>query len=362
MIITNVKATAVAVPRSAVLKTSYGSWDAATTVIVELKTDEGITGIGQAAVDMPFYGESAAGMLANIRQYLAPAVTGESPLNIEQLNDRMKQVLPGHQASHTAIEIALWDIKGKAFVVPVYQLLGGKVRDGIELMGSVARSGPEETADRVAALLDATPFSIIKFKVGLDPVEDIEVYQAVAEAAGDRAMLHVDGNTGYTMSQAIPALTAMERIGKLAAIEQPVARLDDLAEIARRLPVPVMVDESIGTPADALEIVRLRAASLAFIKITKLGGILNVQKIAAIFEAAGIQLSIGIYYDVLAAAAAHIAAAVPSVQWPSPFTDLHDYLLTEPLVPEGQLLRVPEGPGLGVELDPEKVQKYALDL
>jgi muconate cycloisomerase len=199
-------------------------------------------------------------------------------------------------------------------------------------------------------------------KIGIDPGEDVAQYRAVAEAVGDRAVLQVDGNAGYTLSEALPALTAMERIGRLGAVEQPVERLADLAEIARRISVPVMADEAIYPPQDALEVVEQRAASIGLMKITKHGGILNVQKIAAVFEAAGLILSVAIYYDVIAAAAAHIAASLPVVRWPSPATDLADTILTEPLEPQGLLLPVPEAPGFGVQLDEDKMRRYALDL
>ncbi|MEX2356196.1 MAG: enolase C-terminal domain-like protein [Thermaerobacterales bacterium] len=363
MKITAVKATAVQIPRQATLTTAYGTGKGgATTVVVEIQTDEGLVGIGQTAVDQPAYGETAAGIVANTRAHLAPAVIGESPLNIEHLNNKLRAALPHHWSSHAGVEFALWDLKGKALGVPVYQLLGGKVRDGVELMRSVHRDDPETMARKAVETLDKTPFPVLKMKVGIDPAEDVRCYRAVAEAIGDRAVIQVDGNTGYTISQAIPALTAMERFGGLGAIEQPVARVEDMAEIARRIPVPLMADEAIYPPEDAIRVVQQRAASIALMKITKHGGILNVQKIAAVFESAGLILSAAIYYDVIAVAAAHIAAALPCVRWPSPVTDLHDTILTEPLNPEGLLLRVPEGPGFGVELDPEKIRKYALDI
>lgn len=362
MRITGVRARAVNIPRRSVLTTSYGARNDAITVVVEVETDEGVTGIGQTAVDAPFYGETAEGILANVRTHLAPAVVGESPLHIERLNGRLRAALPKHWSSHAGIELALWDLKGKALGVPVYQLLGGKVRDGVDLMGFVRRSDPARMAQDAVATLEETPFPVLKMKIGIDPREDVVQYRAVAEAIGDRAVVQVDGNAGYTISQAIPALAAMERIGGLGIIEQPVERTADLAEIARRVSVPVMADEAIYPPNDALEVVERRAASVALMKITKHGGILNVQKIAAIFESAGLILSVAIYYDIIAAAAAHIAAALPCVRWPSPATDLADTILTEPLSPRGVLLPVPEGPGLGVALDPDKMGKYALAL
>ena len=192
--------------------------------------------------------------------------------------------------------------------------------------------------------------------------DDVKRYRAVAEAVGDKAVIQVDGNTGYTLSEAIPALTKMEDIGALGAIEQPVERLEDMAEIARRLAAPVMADEAIYPPQDAIELIRRKAASLALMKMNKHGGLENVWRIGMIFEAAGLSLSIAIYYDLIAVAAAHLAAALPCVRWPSPATDLQDTIIATPFGPEGLVLRVTEGPGLGVELDWDKVRHYSVDV
>lgn len=362
MKITGVRVTAIAIPRRSVLTTSYGSRGDARTVLVEIDTDEGLVGLGQAVVEAPFYGETAEGIVTNVRTHLVPALIGETPTNIERLNRKLHAALPDHPSSQSAVELALWDLKGKALGVPVYELLGGRFRDGIDLMGAVDRSTPDEMASEAREMLDRLPYPVLKIKIGVDQAEDLALYRAVADSVDGRALLQVDGNAGYTIAQAVPALTAMERHGGLGMIEQPVARLDDLAELARRIPAPVMADESISSPDDAVDIVRRRAASAGFLKITKVGGLLNAWKIAAIFESAGLILSVGIYYDILAAAAAHFAAATPCLRWPSAFTELEDSLLKEPVVPDGLLLPAPDRPGLGVELDGEKVRRYALDL
>jgi muconate cycloisomerase len=299
-------------------------------------------------------------MAANIMKHLAPAVIHESPLDIERLCMKLEAALPDHWSSHAGVEMALWDLKGKALGVPIYQLLGGKLQPGVHLMGFVHHAKPAQMAEEAAAILDEQGFPVLKMKIGLDPREDVMRYRAVAEAVGDRAVIQVDGNTGYTISQALPALTEMERIGALGAIEQPVARLEDLAEISRRLATPVMADEAIYAPPGAIDVVRHKAASIALMKITKHGGIRNVQKIGAVFGAAGLSLSIAIYFDFIALAAAHLAVALPCVAWPSPFTYLNDTLLAEPYTPQGLLLPVPERPGLGIELDPYKLEKYTV--
>lgn len=353
---------AITIERQHTLTTAYGPRNDATTILVQMHTDDGLTGLGQAAVDQPYYGETAESMLANIRTYLAPALSGENPFDIERLAALMRQTLPGHEASHSALEMALWDIKGKALGVEVYQLLGGRVRHGIDIMASVTHGEPEAMASEAMELLERAAYPIVKLKIGMGIDEDVRRYRAVREAVGNRAALQVDANAGYNYGDALLALSRLIEIGNLAMVDQPVARLDDMAALARALPVPFMADESISGLPDALDIVRQRAAAAGFLKIGKQGGLLQVQKIAAIFEAAGMAMSMGIYYDVIAAAAAHLAAALPTVTWPSPFTDLIGSILTEPLVPDGLRLPVPDGPGLGVELDPEQVERFTLDL
>ncbi len=143
MKITDLRATAISIPRHARLTTSYGSIDTAPTILIGIDTDEGISGIGQVSVDAPFYGESLEGMLANIRRHLAPALIGQDPLNITHLNHVMNGALPHHWNSHSGVDMALWDLKGKALGVPIYQLMGGKVREGLDLMGFVYLDTPE---------------------------------------------------------------------------------------------------------------------------------------------------------------------------------------------------------------------------
>jgi L-alanine-DL-glutamate epimerase-like enolase superfamily enzyme len=360
MKITRVTPTIINIPRADTLTTSYGSRNDAQTVLVEVETDDGLIGIGQTAVDAPFYGEPAEGIVTSVKHYLGPAVIGQSPLDIEHLNRLMVEALPDHLSARAGVDLALWDLKGKALGVPVYQLLGGRYSDGIDLMGFVRHASPEEMYAAAQATLAETPYPVLKMKVGMDVPGDIARVAAVSEAVKGKAVIQIDGNTGWSLAQAISALSAMDKFGTLGAIEQPVARLDDMAHIAKRFGAPVMADEAIYGPEDAIEVVKREAAQIALMKITKHGGILNVLKIAHIADAAGIDLSVAIYYDIIAAAAAHLAVALPAVRWPSPPTGLSDTILTRSIEPTGLLMHVPEGPGWGVELDYDKVRRYTV--
>lgn len=359
MKIVGLTATVVALPRSATLTTSYGSGDLATTVLVQLHTDSGHIGIGQTAVAPRSYGETAAGILANIEQHLAPVVVGRDFDSIEAIHHDLMRALPHHWSSHAGVEIALWDLKGKQLGVPVYELLGGKVRDGLTLMGFVHHDAPDAMAAEAVASVDEHGFSVLKMKVGMDPVEDVARYRAVAEALRGRAVLQIDGNTGWSLWEALYALREMEAIGGLGAVEQPVASRREMTILARTFRTPIMADEAIYAAHDAIDVVREEAASLALMKITKHGGVSQVRDIAHVFDAANLGLSMAIYFDLIAAVASHLAAAFPCATWPSPFTHLEASILTDPPVPAGLHMNPSDDPGWGVDLDLDQVARYA---
>lgn len=362
MRITDMTARVLRIPRSNRLTTSYGSEDNATTLLIEIHTDEGVTGVGQASVDAPFYGESAEGMLVNLRAHVAPALTGMDPMATTACRQAMARALPHHEFSHSGVDMALLDLKGKALGVPMYDLLGGKVRDGLTLMGFVHHDTPEAMARSAVRSVEERGFRVLKMKIGMDPVEDVARYRAVAEALAGRAILQVDGNTGYELWQALWALGEMEAIGGLGCVEQPVPSTRDMAILARRLRTPLMADEAIYAPEQAIDVIREEAASIALMKMNKHGGPSAVREIGTIFGAANLTLSIAIYYDLIAVAAAHLAAAIPCATWPSPATDLADTFVGPSFAADGLTLAAPTGPGLGVDLDWDKIERYTVTL
>jgi L-Ala-D/L-Glu epimerase len=357
--IVGVTTTAVSLPRRERLTTQYGSGDLATTVLVQLHTDTGEVGIGQTAAAPRSYGETAAGMMATIHEHLAPVVVGREVDSIEGLHGDLMRALPHHWSSHAGVEIALWDLKGKQLGVPVYELLGGKVRDGLSLMGFVHHDTPAKMADEARREADEG-FTVLKMKVGMDPVDDVRRFRAVSEALAGRAVIQIDGNTGWKTWEAIWAVREMEAIGGLGAIEQPVASRREMAILARTFKTPIMADEAIYAAHDAIDVVREEAASLALMKITKHGGVIQVRDIATIFGAANLGLSMAIYFDLIAAVASHLAAAFPCVTWPSPFTHLEASVLRDPPVPDGLHLDPSDEPGWGMHLDLDQVARYTI--
>ena len=282
---------------------------------------------------------------------------GGDPLDISGLFARMYLALREGRYAITAVEYALWDIKGKALGVPVYQLLGGGSPPAHRSRFRGRESAPEMAA-RIAEL-SAQGWNWFKTKIGFGMEEDLAWYRELRSLVPDGVRFQLDGNTGFGVGEAVQLLRQLERLGGLALVEQPVASLGDMAHLANRLETPLQADEAVTSPRSVYEIAERRAAHVLHFKMHKYGGILEAQRMAAIAEAAGLEISVAPYFDVLAAAAAHLAASVAVAKWPAGFSDMEDTLLAEPYEPDGQVLEPLERPGLGVEVDEEKLQHYA---
>ncbi len=359
MKIADVTSTIVNISRSRDLATAYGVSTGTNTVVVQVRTDDGVTGIGQTVAPAPWGGDAVEVVKHQIDQYLAPALIGEDPFNIERLHIVMFQALRPAVNARTALDFALWDIKGKALGVPVYQLLGGACMPGAVCHGFVERDEPQAMADRIE-VLRADGWTWFKTKIGFTVDEDLLWYSQLRDLVGDKVRFQLDGNTGYTLGDAVHALTQLERLGGVALFEQPVEHLDEMAHLATRLATPLQADESTGGgPRSVFEIARERAAHVLHFKIHRYGGLLPSARMAAIAEAAGLEISIAPYFDVIAAAAAHLATATPVAKWPAGFSDMTDTILAETYEPDGIILKAPDGPGLGVQIDEDKLAYFA---
>ena len=359
MKITRIVATIVNISRSRDLATAYGVSTTTNTVVVQVYTDDGITGVGQTVAPAPWGGDTVETVKHHIVDCLQPVLLGEDPFNIERLHQRMYQAQRGAANATTALDFALWDIKGKALGVPVYQLLGGACSAGAVLHGFVEREEPAQMAERIAELAGGG-WTWFKTKIGFGVAEDIAWYSQLRELVGDGVVFQLDGNTGYTLGDAVHACRALERMGAVALFEQPVRYLDEMAVLAARLETPLQADESTGGgPRSVYEIARERAAHVLHFKLHRYGGLLPAQRMVAIAEAGGLEISVAPYFDIIAAAAAHFAAATSIAKWPAGFSDMTDSILAEAYEPDGQILKPPPGPGLGVAIDEDKLAHYA---
>ena len=351
--------------------------------IIELVTDEGIVGWGEApagatwgGAHMRYFGETPETVKHIAIDYLLPAVVGLDPIDIAVLHARMDQVVKGHPYAKAAIDMACYDAAGKALGASVSQLLGGRHRDGIE----VAHSLGIMELDRCYAEAEqavAEGARTIKCKTGLDPERDVTLVRELRRRLGDHIKLRVDGNEGYpSVSAAVEVTRRQEEYGLLLC-EQPVAGAEGLARVARQISSPVMADESAWTVHDILELHQLEAAECFSCYVTKPGGLYRARQQAEVAEQLGIYCDIGGSIETGVGNAANLAlgtalrnAVLPSVcpvsqpagsDGPSMAGVYYlDDLITEPFrFVDGKVL-APDGPGLGIEVDREKLERYAI--
>ena len=337
-------------------------------LLVKVHTDEGLTGLGEASCTPRWSGEDQVTGAHLIHTYLEPLLVGEDPCAVESMARKFRLAFAANYFTRSAVEMALWDLAGKASGKPVYQLLGGKVREYAPTKWSVSGVEPAKAAD-IASWAVAQGFKAMKVKVGLDPAGDLARVKAVREAVGEQIKLGVDANGGWSPD------VAGEVIERLYAhniyfVEQPLPpeAIIEMAELRRRLRVPLIADESIYTLQDAKALALLGAADVFSIYVGKAGGIGPALEIARFAESRGLKCTLGsnLELGVGSSAMAHLAVAARGIaaeEFPcdiiGPFFYEDDIVLTSALIAPGRA-QPSERPGLGVELDEKKVARYRL--
>ena len=371
MKITAITTFAVDIPirRELMITSSLGTHRATRLVLLRLDTDEGVSGIGEATVAPKWSGESAWGAKSMIDYYLAPAVLGLQVDDIAGALAAMENVVFANPFSKSAIEMAMLDAWGKRDGKPVYELLGGAVRDlTFPIRFSLAALSPEITAANAARRV-AWGHKTVKVKVGLDPKADVARVQAVREAIGPDILLTVDANGGWSVEDAIWALGEMRRCN-LTLAEQPVRRedLDGMANVRRKVDVPVMVDEGVFTIWDAEQALKKEACDIIAVYPGKNGGITISKRICEMAEEKGVACAVGsnLELDPGTAAMCHLTVATRNIRADQYQGDVLGPLYHELPVVRNPIRMVdgtatcPSTPGLGVEVDWDVVRRQEI--
>lgn len=347
------------VPLVEPFRISIGTMYAANDVLVRIITDSGLYGIGEACPFPPITGETQDSNIAAARA-IREILLDKDPLNIEGLIDGIGNIVHSNPSAVAAFDMALYDLLGKVAELPLYKLLGG-YRSSFETDLTTGLNTPEKMAASAKESL-ALGYRQIKIKVGEDPDLDIRRVQAVRQAIGPEAKLRIDANQGWSVSQAISALKRMEPY-RIEFCEQPVKDSDlyGLRQVRAQSPVPIMADESLFGPADAIKLIKEEACNFFNIKLMKAGGILNSIKIAHVAAAANIKCMVGCMLETRLGltAAAHLVASQKNII----FSDLDgnsehkvDPIIDGIRVDRGTIY-LPEKPGLGCEVDPSFLKK-----
>ena len=320
------------------------------STVVRIDTDEGVAGFGEVCPLGPFYLPAyAAGCRAGIKE-LGPHLLGEDPRQLERLNRRMDACLKGHPYVKSAIDMACWDILGKATGLPVCVLLGGRYGQDFGLYRAISQEAPSAMAERVAGYR-AEGYRRFQLKVGSRPEDDIARIRAVAEQLGPEDRLIADANTGWLMHDALRVVRSVSDVD--VYIEQPCASYEECLTVRRRTDHPFILDEVV----DSVEMLVRGRADLAMdvvnIKISKFGGLTRAGQARDLCVSLGIAMTLEDSWggDIVTAAIAHLAHSTPT-EFLFTATDFNSYVTVS--IADGAPKRVngrmaaSEAPGLGI--------------
>ena len=362
----------VDVPRSKVLRLArYGNLGEGEPFEFELArvhTDEGFTGVGEAPPLPPLSPESQPVVAAVMERWLAPRILGVDPFETEEIWERMDYVAPTYSMAKAALDMAIWDIKGKALGLPVHRLLGGSPPEKITNVALIGLGEPEEVASTAEGLV-VEGFTGIRLKIG--PGKDVECTAAVRDAVGEEVTLRVDCNQGYGVADAVKMIRTIEPYG-VELVEQPTVWWDfgSLAEVAEAVDTPIMPHESMYLLSDVKNLMDAGAVGVLGLKTYRpWGGVTGARRL---LEMARVMNLPCMFHDdvelgVSLAAATHLISAYRRVithkcelsgypEW------MKDDVVRKPIRFDGGFVHVPDGPGLGVELDDAKLDRYAKDV
>ena len=349
------------------LSKAYGVQLDTSIIVVELRTDEGITGWGECDPWPAFTGDSADSVVAILEKCLAPVLIGQDPTNINAINELMDKTLRANATAKAGIDMACHDILGKSLNAPVHQLIGGKLRNKIRCFWAVGGSTPEETAQEILAI-KKEGFWGCMIKIGTDWKLDAARTLAAREAVGEDFPLIADANQGWDIDTAVSYGRAVG-CANLLFFEQPVKYWDvaGLAHIRRKVPMPISADEGISSIQDAKALIANDACDYFSIKISKMGGIKKAKQICEYADNHGIKLFFNSMLEegITQVSSLHVASTVPNIL----MTTGHSFFSTLRLrgditdfckwTKEG-ITYVPEKPGLGFEINYENLDKFTI--
>jgi L-Ala-D/L-Glu epimerase len=354
MKITDIKIKRISVPLRTPFKTALRTVESVEDVIVEIYTNTGDIGFGEAPPTGVITGDTMGSIIGAIEDHIKKCIMGMDVENIEAIMHKLNGCIVKNTSAKAAVDIALYDLYGKLYKAPLYKLLGG-FRNEITTDITISVNEPEEM---VRDSIDAVKrgYTTLKIKVGKDSKKDMERMKAIRQAIGYDVNLRIDANQGWKPKEAVKVLSEIEDAGlQIEFVEQPVIAhdVDGLKFVTDNVSIPVLADESIFSPMDALNILQRRAADLVNIKLMKTGGIYNALKICSLAEIYGVECMIGCMLEakVSVTAAVHLACAksvITKIDLDGPVLCKEDPINGGAIFNESKIV-LPDEPGLGIK-------------
>ncbi len=366
-LIEKIDATLVDLPTIRPHKLAMHTMQNQTLVLIRIVCSDGVVGIGESTTigGLSYSYESPESIKKNIDSYLGPALIGLNASNVNAAMLRLDKIAKGNTFAKSGLETALLDALGKRVGMPVSELLGGRVRDSLEVAWTLASGDTSQDIAEAEIMLEKRRHRIFKIKIGANPVDqDLRHAIAIKRELGQRASVRVDVNQYWDESQAIRACKILGDNG-IDLIEQPISRANYSGQVRlnKASAVPIMADESIESVEDAFKLASDGAASVFALKIAKNGGLRAVLRSAQIAEAAGIALYGGTMLEgsVGTIASAHAFLTLRQLTWSTELFGpllLTQDIIQSPLEYREFELHVPRTPGLGIVLDEERLTRF----
>ncbi len=366
MKITKIEAIPFSIPYRKPLRFASGEVLAAEHVLVRVHTDDGLIGTAEAPPRPFTYGETQTSIIGVIDGVFAPQIVGISPLERETIHARLNRTI-ANPAAKSAIDMAIWDLIGQSLGVPVTDLLGG-YGNQMRVSHMIGFAEPSEMVAEAGRVRDVYGITTFKVKVGRRPIDlDVAACRALREALGDSIELYIDGNRGWTAADSARALRAMGDLDLQFAEE--LCPADDVLSrrwLVSQSSIPIFADESASRPGEVTRELLGGAANGISIKTARTGFTYS-QRVLFQCEGMGVDVVMGNQIDgqigslcSLAFGAAFELTSRRAGEL-SNFLDMSDDLLTEPLQIRNGSLRVREAPGLGIDIDDDKLTRYRQD-
>ncbi|MDR2649733.1 MAG: dipeptide epimerase [Clostridiales bacterium] len=353
MKIKKVTTSIISVPLKTPFKTALRVVDSINDVCVRIETADGMVGLGEAPPTALITGETIDSVRAAIEGFIAPKIIGRSVMDFEDLMEAAQRALIKNTSAKAAVDMALYDIMAQALNLPLYRLLGGS-RTELESDVTISLNDTDQMiADSMAAVENG--FRILKIKTGKSGLKDAYRVTEIRQAVGSAIELRVDANQGWTPKESVRIIQAMEDGGCGASlVEQPVNAhdIDGLRYVTQNTATPILADEAVFSPSDAIEIIRTGAADMINIKLMKTGGIHEALKICDIAGIYGTPCMMGCMLEsrLSTAAAAHLAAAkhiISMVDLDGPMLCASDPFTGGPNF-SGARIKMSDDPGVGI--------------